>query len=56
MRSLISCLTKVTSARQMQSYQLALDLLDRRYHLVADAPEDVALLHVMDFLGFIKHQ
>jgi hypothetical protein len=38
----------------VQSYHLALELLDRRYHLVADAADDVALLHVMDFLRFIK--
>lgn len=38
----------------MQTYHLALELLDRRYQLVADAADDVALLHVMDFLRFIK--
>jgi hypothetical protein len=38
----------------MQTYHLALELLDRRYALVADAADDVALLHVMDFLRLIK--
>jgi hypothetical protein len=38
----------------MQPYYLALELLDRRHQLVADAADDVALLHVMDFLRFIK--
>jgi hypothetical protein len=38
----------------MQRYHLALDLLERRYQVVADAPDDVALLHLLGFVRFIK--